>query len=182
MEINNNELNKACEILKVANGNIKKCVKRALDRTISMAKTEEKKIIRQRYTIKAKDLNNIKVKKANLDNLEVDLLNSTSRFSLNKFNINKTPGHYQQKLQVEIIKGNRRKSKGFWSYYKNNTSKIGIYSRDKGTQRKDLKRLYGPSTYQMGVNQTNIKKLEESASKNFSKRLQHEINRELNLK
>lgn len=184
LKVDTREFKEAQKLLEAAGKNINKVVIRALNRTVSMAKTEQNKLIRQGYNAPAKILKSkISLGKAKPNLLEALVYNSSSRIPLENFKVNKAnPGHYKEKIKVSVKKGSLRVLEGgFWANYKNNQSRMGLHKRS-GEGRDTLERLYGPSSYQMGTNKQILEKLEKSSIENFSKRFNHEFLRELGIK
>lgn len=150
---------------------------RALNRAASNAKTNASKKVREKYVIKAKDINStITISKASSGNLNASVRSSGERIPLIKFKVSPSsprPKKPPKVLRVEVKKGGLKDLIGAFVANVNGNK---VFKRTT-SKRLPIQQLYGPAVPQMMGNQSVTEFITTEAKKTFDKRLDHEIQR-----
>lgn len=152
---------------------------RALNRVSQNAKTNASKEIRQRYIIKAADVNStFSIRRASKGDLSAVIRSRSRGTGLDKYRFSpkRTTGKRPRVLKAAVKKGGALKPiPGAFVADKNG---VKIFIRE-GRKRLPIRRLYGPPAPEM-FNNIEIKQVvEEKARQLYAERLQHELDREL---
>ena len=152
---------------------------RALSRVFQNAKTNATREIRQRYAIKAADVNStFSIKRASRDDLRAVIRSKSRGVGLDKYRYSPklTKGKRPRVLKAAVKKGSALKPiKGAFVADKNG---VKIFIRE-GKKRLPIRRLYGPPAPEMFNNVEIRNMVEEKAHELYKQRLRHELDREL---
>lgn len=168
-------------VLRHIPGGAPKAIANALNRAAEGARTEAVRKVRERYLIRAKDVNEtIRVRKASADDHRVIIRSTGTSMALSKFRITPSaPPSKQRKnpIVVRVIKGGGGPVKGAF-VARMASSHIGVFHRA-GRARLPLVERYGPSVPQMLGHESVTQYIKEQAADRVEKRLDHEIERML---
>lgn len=148
---------------------------RAMNRAITAARAEVSKEVRKKYMVSAKAVKKtLTIKKANFSNTSGKVISKGSPLSLKSFSVHAS----KRGISVKVRKNGKRKVIKSAFYTKSTRSSwTGYVIRTEGSHRYPIKPMYSLSIPQM-INNDDIKKaMEERATKVFSERLNHEIDR-----
>ncbi len=164
-------------------GKLKKKVKvsayRALSRVFQNAKTNATREIRQRYAIKASDVNKtFSIKRASQDDLRAVIRSKSRGVGLDKYRFSpkKTKGKRPKVLKAAVKKAGALKP--IPGAFAADKSGVKIFIRE-GKKRLPIRRLYGPPAPEMFNNAEVRNVVEEKAHDMYKQRLHHELDREL---
>lgn len=182
IEITNDQIKRVNLIL----GGIKSGPQRAYYNTINRAlgtvRSRSGKIIRETYHIKQTDIagnKNMKMKRANMNNLEGEIEFAGTLIPLIKFNVPPTSKKRRAEARAAVLKNER--AKPLRSAFITDLGKYGpgVFERY-GRRRETSQQLYGPSPAHMMVHENVMTKVEDAAQSMINKRIEHEISRILN--
>ncbi|KZL88710.1 phage tail protein [Clostridium magnum] len=150
---------------------------RALNRAAANAKTNASKKAREKYNIKARDVNStIKIAKASKGSLRAVVKSTGERLPLIKFKVsppNPRPKKPPKVLRVAVKKGGLKELVGGFVASINGNK---VFRRTLKS-RLPIEQLFGPAVPQMLGNVSVKEFIEGEAAKVFDKRLDHEIQR-----
>lgn len=155
--------------LRAIPGAFEKAIKRAANRAATQGRTASTRVVREKYTVKAKDVRPaLRVTKASSNGLVATLHASSSPLLLSKFKFSPrrdTTGNRRKLVRAEMMKGRRATGldKGF-------VFRGDIWTRTDG--RFKIRRVSGSSVPRMMENQH--EGVEEVIRNAFLKRLDHE--------
>lgn len=180
--IDTKELKKiAIELSKFPN-TIKKATIPALNRTLDHVVAKTAKEVSSNYSVKQKDVKTtMKKHKASGSDLHAYVESSGKSIALQKFP--HTPTKYSKKakaVKVSVIKSKGKVEIGGnpKSFVQQMTNTTGIWRR-KNRSRKSVVLLRSLSIPQMISNDKVIKNVQQSANEMLQKRIEHEVNRQL---
>ena len=139
----------------------------ATNRALNSARTEGKRALRERYTVKAGAIDSAsKINKAGFDDLTGDVTYKDAMTNVSKYKVTKTK---RKPIAVTILKSSGPKQfKG--SFWRGNE----VWRR-KGRKRLPIKRVYGPAVAQLvGAKQVQ-ERMGKKAQETYNKRLEHEV-------
>lgn len=150
---------------------------RAINRAASNAKTNASKKVREKYNIKAKDVNStLKITNANKGSLMAIVKSTGERIPLIKFKVSPATPRAKNPpkvLQVEVKKGGLKSLVGAFVANVNGNK---VFKRTTSA-RLPIQQLYGPAVPQMLGTYSLKDFIENEATKVFDQRLDHEIQR-----
>lgn len=155
----------------------------ALNRTLTYTATQTNRLVREEYSIKAKDVKKtIKKHKASKSNLYAYLESTGHTISLGRFP--HKPRKYSKRgkpVEVKIKKssGYKKVNTNPKAFVQNMNGATNVFKRV-GKKRLPVRVLRTLSVPQMISNPDRIKKIQEAAGKKLEERVQHEINWRLN--
>ena len=171
VEFEGNAIVEAQRLLGKIPGGMQTAVARAVNRALSGARTTVVKAVRERYTVKSKDVRqSLRFKKATKNSLDGELISEGSQLELSHFKVKPrtdTTGNRQRKVIAEIIKGSANEVKRGFIY---NTQ---VFRRE-GRSRLPINKQTGPAVPQMLGQDEVLNKAMETLQKRFASRLQHE--------
>ncbi|WP_211491742.1 MULTISPECIES: hypothetical protein [unclassified Fusobacterium] len=180
-------LEKTAEAMDLTTKEVRKCISRALNRTLTSTRAEQIRQTRENYTISATKLrNSINLFTSNSNNLKAKLISSGRPIGLDHFKLSpKKRLKRPRTLMIEVKKGELKSLPHSFIAYKD--GKLGAFSRTgrfktipgkKGSiQREIIRRLYSASEPQMLGNTNIINYLQGYADEKFTERLEHELDR-----
>lgn len=165
-------LKKAQFLLQNCKNGFETAVSRAINRSLTLARTQASKLVREDYTVKARTVNKTyKLKKASKSNLEGTFLSKGPTLGAHEFKF--TPKSDTTGAKRRAVKLTIRKDKEF-SVQRGFVHQKRIYQR-KGKERYPIKTLTGPAVPQMIGSETVMDKLSEQTQEAVEKRLSHEV-------
>lgn len=174
IKIDTKELERIETMLTSIPSGMERATSAAINRTLSMTKTAASRKVRDKYNIKARDINGaIKKFGASRSNLSGRLHVKSARMPLSKFKVNPSrPSPKRRKPIFVSVKKSGGAIKGAFVADLDSGHR-GVFERV-GKSRFPIRELYGPSVPQMVGEGTIIKELEEEASEIVIERLSHE--------
>ncbi|MNW36155.1 Prophage minor tail protein Z (GPZ) [compost metagenome] len=160
-----------------------KAASSALNRSAASARTAGARKVRERYTIKAKDVNAVFkiIAKPSASSLEAVLRSRTGSLPLINFQTkpNAPPGRQPRGgVKVGVIKGQRKALKHAFVAKVGSGGHIGVFERST-RRRLPIKELFGPPIPEM-LNAEDVRQeIEHAFSETFERRLTHEMDRHL---
>lgn len=155
----------------------------ALKRAASSARTAGVRKVRERYTIKAKDVNAVFkiVGKPSASSLEAVLRAKTG--SLPLINYQTSPGKPPSKqpksgVKATVVRGKRSVLKHAFVTKVGSGGHIGVFERSTG-KRFPIKEIFGPPIPQLLNNEEVREQIEKTFAETFETRMEHEIDRQL---
>lgn len=178
------DMRKAQRIVKQMERIGPKAAASALNRAASSAKTAAGRKVRERYTIKAKDVNAAFkiVTKPSAGSLEAVLRAKTGSLPLINFQTKPSapPGKKQPRggVKVGVLKGQRKSLEHAFVAKVGAGGHVGVFERST-RRRLPIKELFGPPIPEM-LNAEEVRKdLEQTFSDTFEQRINHEMDRHL---
>lgn len=165
-------------------GIIKKSVPSALNRATSSARTAAVRKVREKYEIKAKDVNStFTVRKANADGLSAILRSKTQRgLPLIKFKtkpkIPMAPNQPNGGVKASVYKGQNKQLRRAFVAKVGAGGHVGVFERST-SKRLPIRELFGPPVPYMLNNAEVRNELQVVFSREFRVRFSHEVNRRL---
>lgn len=158
-------------------GKINKLINKALSKATTYVRSQIKTRVKDDYEIYDKLVNDgLKTsKKGN----EKSILAYTKRNAMSDFYVSlMTPGRSESKLLASVKKKNGTKEMKtlFWAYYKSNTSKLGLFIRNR--ERNHITKVKSPSMFQMSVKEVD-EKIMNKANQIFNETLKKLMEKEI---
>ncbi len=174
IRLDEENLNRMTSYLKAMPQAIPLAIARAMNRTISSAKTEASRALRAKYTLKAATINEtMSIIRAKPNSLvaELNSRSYTSSLPLNRYKVRPrqdTTGSPHRAVTIEKIKGKPIKlEKGFvWNG--------NVFARS-GDSRLPIIKQTGPTVPQLLNSEKILPQIQEKAQQTFEKRLSHEV-------
>ncbi len=164
-------------------GKVPLALSRAINRSVSSAKSEAVRQARNAYTVKAATVRDtIRVSKASPNKLQAEVKSSGRSVRMYDFKVSpKNPSPRRRApINVEIRRGSRKALKGaFVARMGNGTT--GVFSRS-SKARLPIEQLFGPAVPVMLNNDDVVNAVQERAEEQLERRIGHEINRVLGVK
>lgn len=168
-------------------------VMRAMNRTVTGMKTDAKREVAKRYTVKQKDVaDKLEVYKATKTNLGIALRSRGRPMRLIKFKTkaNRRPGVKGSPTAFAQVKkgGAGGFTGGFMATMSSTNGISGVFMRNpgdyqrvgrgpyKGQRKETIKQLYGPGSVQMLAEKNTSKAVKEGATKRFNKEFVRQVN------
>lgn len=153
-------------------------ISRALNRAASNAKTNAVKKAKEEYEVKSTDVRStIQITKSNRNQLGAMVTSTSTKLPLHKFKVSpKTPRpRNPQRLKVAVKKSGLKE---LMHAFVANVNGNKVFERETSS-RLPIKQLFGPSVPEMLGNRDVKSYIEDEAVRIFDRRLDHEINRVL---
>lgn len=175
--VSEQQLKQAERLLSHVKGGAGRAVSLALNRSISTARSDVVKGVRETYTVDAKSVReSVRLKSSKPNKLEASIYAFGGPLSLSHFQVKpKTVnGRRRTAIRVGVRKGSAKSmGKAFVARVGGN---LQIFERV-GKARLPIQKMWGPSVPQMVGNENIIDKVAEKARVSMDKRLTHEIGR-----
>lgn len=170
-------IDRAMKALSHMPGQFVAAFRNATNRAASMGRTRASKIVRKKYTAKAKDIKkSLSLKRATRSDMMATLYASGHALTLSKYNYSPhrdTTGAARRKVRSTMKKDNKRVvDNGFVYTYKKDGQQY-IWARTPNDPEYGIKRVSGSSVPRMMGNQH--EEVEELIREAFQKRLDHEV-------
>jgi hypothetical protein len=179
--IDADQVARAEAVLKHIPGGAPKAIANALNRVAEGVRTEAVRKVRERYYIRARDVNEtIRIKKATPEDPVVIIRSTGSPLALSKFRINPAkPPSKRRKTPIiaRVVKGAGGSIRGAF-VARMASGHIGVFHRA-GKARLPIVERFGPSVPQMLGHESVTRYIEEQARERLESRLDHEIERML---
>lgn len=177
------DLKQASRLMKQMERITPKAAVSALNRAASSARTAGVRKVRERYTIKAKDVNAVFkiVGKPSASSLEAVLRAKTGSMPLINFQTSPSkPVGKQPKAGVKatVLRGKRSVLKHAFVTKVGSGGHVGIFERST-RKRFPIKEIFGPPIPQMLNNEDVREEIEKTFADTFESRIGHEIDRQL---
>jgi hypothetical protein len=170
--------------VKKMQGMVKKAVTSSINRSASAARTAGVRKVRERYEIKAKDVNStFTFRKAGSDGMAA-ILKSKSQggLPLIKFKTNPkipmAPKQPRDGVKVSVLKGQKRTLKRAFVAKVGAGGHVGVFERST-TKRLPIKELFGPPIPYMLNNNEIREEMEQTFATTFRARFSHDLDRQL---
>jgi len=181
IEITEKQIDRVNALLSGVKNGPNKAFYNVINRALTTIRSKSGKMIRETYNIKATDIKsnqNMKIKRATVQNVEGSVAFAGTVIPLIKFKVNPSePEHKKVTVSVLRSEGGKRLE----SAYVANLGKYGVGVFERQTSKRDSSRqLYGPSTAHMMENADVLQQAETAAQETINKRVEQEISRILN--
>ena len=177
IKIDAKELERAQKVLSGIPGGYKRAVNAALRRTLQQMKTQAAKLTREKYYLKAGEVNKT---------LSVSVSGMTGRVTSRGKRLPISEYYVSPKTRVKNMKGLRAAVKRDGVKFINKAFLVRLGGAGKyypyvrvGKARWDIRRIMSPAVPQAMGNPEIISELEEFSGEKFNERLQHEVMRQL---
>lgn len=181
IEITEQQINRVNALLGGIKNGPNKAFYNVINRALTTIRTKSGKMIRDSYNIKTGDVKsnqNMKLKRATVQDVEGSVLFAGTVIPLMKFKVNPSEPE-QKKVTVSVLRS--QGGKRLEAAYVANLGKYGVGVFERLTsKRESSQQLYGPSAAHMMENADVLQKAETAAQETINKRVEQEISRILN--
>lgn len=177
IKVDQSKIDLARDLLRGIKNGSEKAVATSINRTLVGVKTQLSSKIRDKYFIKAKDLNSvINITKASPSNPSGRIDARGTRLPLIRFNVNPKNPRRIKMVSAGVYAGGRKGLPGAF-VQKTKKGNIGIFHRE-GAERYPIFEKFGPSIPQM-MNQIMLttEDLQNYTNERFERELDHEVMR-----